>query len=156
MSGFLTFFASAVSVMHLQGASALPGPVPADVITVIDGDTIAVRAHIWPGQYVETRVRLAGVDTPETRRAECEAERQFAHTATQFTRAWLEDHHNIQLRNIQLGSFAGRVIAELENQQGVSLNAELLSQNLAVEYGQDGNWCSINGNIEDSIVSFQK
>ncbi len=43
------------------------GPVSASVLRVIDGDTITVRARIWIGQSVETRVRIAGVDTPELR-----------------------------------------------------------------------------------------
>ena len=43
----------------------LPGPVPARVIQVIDGDTIAVKARIWLNQELETRVRLEGVDAPE-------------------------------------------------------------------------------------------
>ncbi len=32
----------------------LPGPVPARVIQVIDGDTLVVKARIWLGQDVET------------------------------------------------------------------------------------------------------
>ena len=28
----------------------IPGPVPAHVLHVVDGDTVRVRAHIWLGQ----------------------------------------------------------------------------------------------------------
>mgnify|MGYP001996263084 CR=1 FL=1 len=45
-------------------ADTLPGPIQAEVIRVIDGDTIEVRAEIWLGQYIETNVRLAGMDAP--------------------------------------------------------------------------------------------
>src|SRR3989338_6548178 len=41
------------------------GPVAAAVLEVIDGDTIVVRARIWLGQAVETRVRLSWADAPE-------------------------------------------------------------------------------------------
>ena len=58
-------------------AEILAGPVPATVIEVIDGDTIAVQARIWLGQAIKTRVRLAGVDTPELR-GDCPAERELA------------------------------------------------------------------------------
>lgn len=51
--------------------------VSARVISVYDGDTITVVAEPWPGHFVETRVRLAGVDTPEIR-GRCEAEEDLA------------------------------------------------------------------------------
>lgn len=108
---------------------------------MIDGDTIAVRAHIWPGQYVETRVRLAGVDTPETRRPECEAERAFGHEATEFTQNWVANAQALTISEVQLGSFAGRVVAELHRETGEELGAALLSARLATPYGDDGSWC---------------
>ena len=49
----------------LVASEVLPGPIAADVIKVIDGDTLPVRARIWLGQEVEINVRLADVDTPE-------------------------------------------------------------------------------------------
>ena len=76
MIGIIASIASAFVSTHLQAADRIAGPVAADVVEVIDGDTIAVRAHIWPGHIVETRVRLDRVDTPETRRPDCEAERE--------------------------------------------------------------------------------
>ena len=66
-------------------AEMLPGPVPAAVIEVIDGDTVRVRARVWLGQDVETAVRIAGIDTPELRGADCDAERRLAEAA--------RDHH---------------------------------------------------------------
>ena len=48
-------------------AETLRGPIRADVIEVIDGDTLRVRARIWLGQQVEINVRLSDVDTPELR-----------------------------------------------------------------------------------------
>lgn len=118
----------------------------AEVVEVIDGDTIAVRALIWPGHYVETRVRLDGVDTPETRRPECEAERAAGHEATAFTRAWLAAHPDISLHNVRLGSFAGRVIADMRavadaDAEPARLSDALQAANLAVPYGEDGPWC---------------
>ena len=147
MIGFVALTASMYASIHLQGADRIAGPVAADVVEVIDGDTIAVRAHIWPGHIVETRVRLDGVDTPETRRPECEAERTAGHEATAFTRAWLVAHPDISLHNVRLGSFAGRVIADLRAQapteaEPAGLSDALLAADLAVPYGEDGPWCS--------------
>ena len=47
-----------------MAADTLPGPIQAEVLRVIDGDTIEVRAKIWLDQYIETNVRLAGLDAP--------------------------------------------------------------------------------------------
>ena len=142
MIGFAAILASALASAHLQGADRIAGPVAADVVEVIDGDTIAVRAHIWPGHIVETRVRLDRVDTPETRRPDCEAERDAGHRATAFTRDWLSERPSVTLHQVRLGSFAGRVIADMQDADShQSLSDALLEAGLATIYGEDGPWC---------------
>ena len=47
----------------------------AEVLNVIDGDTLRVRAHMWPGQKWEGNIRLYGIDTPELR-TKCQAEKK--------------------------------------------------------------------------------
>ena len=69
--------------LHRQ---SVPGPVPAKVLRVIDGDTLMVRARIWIGQEIEIKVRLAGVDAPELR-AKCERERILARPARDLVAA---------------------------------------------------------------------
>jgi endonuclease YncB( thermonuclease family) len=138
--------------MHAQAAEPLPGPVPAEVVRVIDGDTVEVRARIWPGQFVETRVRLRGVDTPETRRPQCEAERTAGHAAAAFTEAWVAGPADadvdagaapaFSLYEVDLGSFAGRVVARLGRSDGADLSDALVAAGLAVAYGEDGPWCA--------------
>ena len=64
------FFASPVlaqMVMH----------TPAEVVRVVDGDTIEVNAHYWPGHTWRGKVRLRGIDTPELR-GKCEIETLMA------------------------------------------------------------------------------
>jgi len=142
MIGFSAIIACIIAATHLQGADWIAGPVSADVVEVIDGDTIAVRAHIWPGHIVETRVRLDRVDTPETRRPECEAEREAGHRATAFTTDWLSDRPSVTLHQVRLGSFAGRVIADMQDADShQSLSDALLEAGLATIYGEDGPWC---------------
>ena len=46
----------------LSARERLPGPVQADVVQVHDGDTLQIRARIWLGQVINTKVRLAGVE----------------------------------------------------------------------------------------------
>ncbi len=130
-------------------AEPLRGPVSADVLEVIDGDTIAVRAHIWPGHFVETRVRLAGVDTPERRGPDCEAEREMADVAHTFTASWLDtasgDDARIYLHDVETGSFAGRVIAHIVRGDGENLSDALLEAGLATAYGAASPWCLAEG-----------
>jgi endonuclease YncB( thermonuclease family) len=124
----------------------LPGPIPAEIVSVIDGDTVAVRARIWPGQFVETRVRVAGIDTPEKRGPDCEAERTLAEEATRFTQSWLQDDGSeprFFLHEVETGSFAGRVIADIARRDGSRLSEALLEAGLAVAYGEAAPWCTV-------------
>ena len=43
VAAFLTF------VPTDRAGEMLPGPIPAEIVSVVDGDTISVRAHIWLG-----------------------------------------------------------------------------------------------------------
>ncbi len=61
----------------------LVGPLPAEVISVIDGDTLEVRVHIWLGQDISTRVRLAGIDAPELK-GKCDREKDLARRARAY------------------------------------------------------------------------
>ena len=119
----------------------LPGPVPARVLEVIDGDTVLVRAHIWLGQEVSIRVRLAGVDAPELRSA-CAEEREAARAARSFLAARLA-HGQAQLSDIHYGKFAGRVVARLHDADGADLSAVLVEAGLARAYagGARTPWC---------------
>ena len=65
---------------RLGAADSLPGPLPARVVSVIDGDTLEVRVHIWLGQNLDTRVRLAGIDAPELK-GKCDREKDLARRA---------------------------------------------------------------------------
>lgn len=123
-------------IVTLVSIAPLPGPIPAEVVEVIDGYTIAVRAHIWPGHSVETRVRLAGIDAPETRRPHCEAERALGHEASQAVAGLLPPGRAVSLFDVELGSFAGRVVARLQTQDGEDLSAWLTAQGLAQPYGR--------------------
>jgi endonuclease YncB( thermonuclease family) len=121
----------------------LPGPIPAELVRVIDGDTLVVRAHIWLGQTVETHVRLAGIDTPELR-GDCPAERDLARRAADRLIA-LAGTGPLALGEVRLGSFAGRVVARVETGQG-DAGARLIAEELAAAYDGRGarpDWCAI-------------
>ena len=132
--------AGAVGLAALSGESEIEGPIPAEVLRVIDGDTITVRARIWIGQDLTTNVRLFGVNAPELR-GHCEAERKLAEEARRFLAARVEGRA-VLLRNIALDKFGGRVVARVEDGMG-DVAAALLAARLANPYdgGARGSWC---------------
>ena len=119
----------------------LAGPVAAEVVEVVDGDTIAVRARIWLGQDLETRVRLAGIDTPELH-GKCARERRLAAAARDFVRMRL-GAGAVALRDVQLGKYAGRVVARVTTADGEDVAAALIGAGLARAYdgGARSGWC---------------
>jgi endonuclease YncB( thermonuclease family) len=110
----------------------IPGPIPAEVVGVVDGDTIVVRARIWLGQDVETRIRLDGVDAPEFK-GKCEGERRLAVEARALVAA-LAAGGRVVLRNIQYGKYAGRVVARVETPDGGDFSDALLKAGLGRHY----------------------
>ncbi len=126
----------------------LAGPVPAEVVAVIDGDTIEVRAVIWLGQVVSTRVRLAGIDAPELR-GKCARERALAERARAYLLARLEGGERVQvrLRDIRYGKYAGRVLARVETAGGEDLGRGLMAAGLARPYAGRArtSWCEEAG-----------
>ena len=120
----------------------LPGPVQARVLEVIDGDTLAVEAWVWLGQRVETRVRLAGIDTPELR-ADCPEELRLAETARNHLVSLIGDGP-VDLTDIRYGTYAGRVVARVHSGDR-DAGAALLAAGLAVTYSGRGprhDWCA--------------
>ena len=132
----------------LMGGGALAGdrvagPVAARVLEVVDGDTLKVEAQIWPGQYVVTKVRLAGVDTPEGRRAKCPSERDRADAARQFLTEAIGGAP-VRLADIRFGKFAGRVVAHVRDGRGRDLSQLLIGQGHGRAYhgAKRDTWCA--------------
>lgn len=120
----------------------LPGPVPARVLRVIDGDTVEVSAAVWVGQSVDVAVRLRGMDAPELRGA-CEEEQSLAREA----RSWLDREiggATIVLTRIEGGKYFGRVVADIATADGRALGPEMLAAGLARPYagGRRQDWCA--------------
>lgn len=115
--GFLLPLVCALAPLAAAGAGeTLPGPIPAEVVDVIDGDTIAVRAHIWLGQEIAIRVRLAGIDAPELH-GHCASETDLAERARTTLEALLADGAAV-LRAVHNDRYGGRVVAQVESGEG--------------------------------------
>jgi len=120
--------------------ASFEGPVNADVVHVVDGDTFEARAAIWLGQSIEVRVRIAGVDAPELH-ARCDDERTRAEAA----RDWLIhriEGAEVRLSQVRYDKYGGRVDATVRDSGG-DVGAALIAAGLARPYrgGHRGDWC---------------
>lgn len=125
-----------------RGADRLAGPVAAEVVGVIDGDTLAVQAHIWLGQVIETRVRLLGIDAPELH-GRCPRERRAAQRARQALAQWVAAGP-VVLTDLRADKYGGRVLARVRDAHGRDAGEGLLRAGLAMRYGggRRGDWCA--------------
>jgi endonuclease YncB( thermonuclease family) len=55
---------------------------PITLTNIVDGDTMDVRAHMGLGVNMDIRLRIAGIDTPETWRPKTDAENIHGTAAT--------------------------------------------------------------------------
>lgn len=119
----------------------LPGPVAGEVMRVVDGDTLAIRARIWIGQEIEVLVRLRGVDAPE-RRARCPSERVAAERATAALAA-LVAGGRVVLTEIEGDKYFGRVLANVRAPDGTDVSTALVGAGYARVYdgGRRAGWC---------------
>lgn len=155
---FGVFVVSSVSLMLFISeavAAELPGPVRADVLRVVDGDTILVMAEHWPTVFSRVSIRIGGIDAPEVRRAACDLERAQGEEATAFLRRLLGVETDdaglpsigvpqITLRNVRPGKYQGRMVAEVFTASGVNVGAALLAAGLAEPWDGTGarpEWC---------------
>ncbi|WP_299002112.1 thermonuclease family protein [uncultured Shewanella sp.] len=126
-------------------AKPLPNVYGAELIKVIDADTIKVRLLLYPGLYQTVNLRIAGIDTPESRRGvkngqrirECEI--ILGHQASDYARNLLHHAQQLQVRNIDpsLTKYASRINGELwliDGDSPMNYGAHLIEQGLAVPY----------------------
>ena len=140
MNRLATLLLCALLVPSFAGESeTLPGPIPAELIRVVDGDTIHVRAHIWPDHSVDVMVRLEGIDAPEIHRPDCRAERALAEQAKNEIENITDT--SVTLHNVHLGKYAGRVVAQARLPNGINLAEHLVEKGLAHSETARRNWC---------------
>jgi micrococcal nuclease len=75
-----------------------------EVIKVVDGDTVDVVIDVGFDIYLKKRVRIAGIDTPESRTTDA-AEKAKGLEAKKFAELWFAEHKgNIVVRTSIAGS----------------------------------------------------
>ena len=124
------------------GNEPVAGPVAAWVQDVIDGDTVVVRARIWLGQDVETRVRLFGIDAPEMK-ARCDEEQRLALAARDFVNERVMGRR-VSLVDIRYDKYGRRVLGRIVTPEGEDLGEALIRRGFARAYdgGARQGWCA--------------
>lgn len=107
----------------------------AEVKKVIDGDTFDILIDLGFDTFRKGRVRLYGVNTPESRTKNLE-EKQKGLAAKEFTDQWITAAgHKIKVETIlDKNEKYGRILARVWNEKGECLNADIVASGLAREY----------------------
>ena len=108
------------------------------IVKIIDGDTVDVDIDLGFGVWLKKeRIRLYGIDTPESRTSDKE-EKVYGLLAKEFLTNMLNDENGIVLKTKmdEVGKF-GRILGELwrtTNYADRSINQYLIDKHHAVEY----------------------
>lgn len=131
---------------------AMPSPYAeyyAEVVRVIDGDTLDVRVDLWPGLQAIYAVRIRGIDAPELRGADCPAEKAWAEEARAQVEKLYAVGTTVRLQDVEYDAFAGRVLADVRrwrSDRWLYLADELVERGLAEAWTpdmEDIDWCSL-------------
>ncbi len=112
----------------------------ATLVKVIDGDTIDVMIDLGFKIHHKARVRLYGVNTPESRTKDL-AEKQMGLKAKSFTEDWLTRHKTFTIHTIAgKDDKYGRILAlvyssdEIKSESTACLNEDIVSSGYARAY----------------------
>jgi micrococcal nuclease len=122
----------ALPASHAGTENLIRGPVEAEVERVIDGDTLAAIAHVWPGHSVRVSVRIRGIDAPEMR-SRCAAERAAAEAARRALEE-LVGGAPVLISNIGGDKYYGRVVADVVVHDGREAADALIGASHARRY----------------------
>ena len=112
---------------------------------VVDGDTIDAAIDLGFDISLTKRIRLAGIDTPESRTKDL-AEKKLGLDAKKWLKDKLYDAYDIIIRTQLPDSTEkyGRIIGNLYiNGEDVPLNQQMITEGYALEYDggtKDKNW----------------
>jgi micrococcal nuclease len=129
----------------VQGQFSDPRPIkpriPVEVLRVIDGDTVEVRAQIWLDQHITTKVRIRSIDAPELQ-SRCAQERTLAAASRDHLLAILGEN-KAYLTDLGYDKFGARVLGNLLTSQGQDVSAMMLTDGHARTYkgGRRNSWC---------------
>tara|TARA_B100001094_G_scaffold173635_1_gene167938 strand:- start:192 stop:629 length:438 start_codon:yes stop_codon:yes gene_type:complete len=109
------------------------------LVKVVDGDTMDIDIDLGFGVWLKgERVRLYGIDTPESRTRDLE-EKKYGLAAKSYAKQFLNDENGLMLKTKEYdakGKF-GRILGELwrtTNFADKSINEYMIEKHHAVQY----------------------
>jgi len=111
--------------------NTIRGPVEAELISVIDGDTLLVNARPWPQHTIAVLVRIRGIDAPEMK-SKCQASRRAAERARDALSYFATGR--IRLTNISGDKYFGRIVADVTTEADTDVGAAMIGSGLARIY----------------------
>lgn len=109
------------------------GPVEAEILRIVDGDTLLVEARPWPQQRVEVYVRIRGIDAPEIR-SKCPRIREAGAEARRMLEGMAQPSAKIQLTQISGDKYFGRIVADVALPDGSNVAENLRSAGVVRDY----------------------
>ncbi|EPE96062.1 thermonuclease family protein [Rhizobium grahamii] len=111
----------------------IKGPVSAEILRVIDGDTLLVEARPWPQQTMEVYVRIRGIDAPEMH-SSCAETRRAGIDARHALETLTSRSSEIQLTQIAGDKYFGRILANVTLSDGRNPAQDLLEEGIVRTY----------------------
>jgi len=127
-------------VLIALGVAPAQAGYETELISVYDGDTFKVRVEIWPSVFIETSIRVRGIDTPEIR-GKCRQEKRMALAAKRLAEKLLKD--GFQVERPGHGKYARRFLGDVRLANGRSYAEVLIGNGYARRYdgGAREGWC---------------
>jgi micrococcal nuclease len=133
-----------VVLTHLFPKIAHSDVYDAEILRIIDGDTVVIAAPFLPSPLKpQLAIRVFGVDTPEKSwRGKCEYERNLGQMASDFTKQLILSSTRHQVDIMKWDKFGGRVLGDILL-DGKSLRKMLIENGYAREYygKKKQSWC---------------
>ena len=85
----------------------------ADITRVVDGDTCDVTLHLGFDILFKGRVRLTGIDTPESRTRDL-VEKKFGLASKEYFKSWVAEQEYVLVESTEKGKF-GRILGRIYN-----------------------------------------
>ena len=102
-----------------------------EIVKVVDGDTIDIVIDLGFNLSKKERVRLAGIDTPESRTRDLK-EKELGIEAKEFLERRLSDGENLKVKTEKDGKY-GRMLGWIYISE-TNINKEMVQRGYAWEY----------------------
>lgn len=104
-----------------------------EVVKVVDGDTLDVVFDVGFGMFCKQRVRLSGIDTPESNSKD-EREKRLASEAKVYVDSWIKAQKKPLIGKTTKDDKYGRLLATIQGDGGRCINEEMVSKGYAWAY----------------------